>query len=242
MSFDFIGFLTLLSLISTSGMAASSSCSVRSFEGSKSNKEASKEIDLSPFTTQSCQTNSFIKDIEKFQENSLQKMNIVLKDKGFQQLIAELKDNEPKDLASGNVNTSPALTPSSCYIFVSFSLGEKALLNLAQDAKKWGSTLVLKGFKDGSYKKTALALQKIIQQADQGFIIDPELFNLFAITAVPTIILAKPFPLLSTERVQAPLYDRLQGHVSLRYALETFAKEGDLKEEAKAHLRKEGGR
>ena len=51
-------------------------------------------------------------------------------------------------------------------------------------------------------------------------------------TAVPTYVLAKPFNVIAAERVQTPMHDKLQGHVSTRYALETFAKEGDLKDEA----------
>jgi len=124
------------------------------------------------------------------------------------------------------------------YIFVSFSMGEKALENLAHEAGRYGATLVLRGFKDGSYRKTAQALQKIITITGQGFIIDPELYSLFAITAVPTFVLTKPFSLTTIERTQTPLHDRLQGHVSAQYTLETFVNAGDLKEVAKAFLQK----
>jgi len=127
------------------------------------------------------------------------------------------------------------------YIFVSFSLGEKALENLAYEARQYGATLVLRGFVKGSYRETVQVLQKIIQSTGQGFIIDPELFTLFSISAVPTYVLAKPFSLTATERLQTPLHDRLQGHVSIQYALETFAKEGDLSNAAKALLPKSSG-
>jgi conjugal transfer pilus assembly protein TrbC len=126
---------------------------------------------------------------------------------------------------------------SSFYIFVSFSLGEKALLNLAQEAKQYGAILVLRGFKDGSYTKTAKALQNIIVKTGQGVVIDPELYSLFQITAVPTFVLTKPFSLQPQERIQTPIHDKLQGHVSVRYALETFAKEGDLGNEAQSLLK-----
>jgi len=121
-------------------------------------------------------------------------------------------------------------------IFVSFSLGEKALLNLAQEAKHTNASLVLRGFKDGSYLKTAKALEKIITKTGIGFTVDPELFALFNISVVPTYVLSKPFPPHATERNQTPLHDRLMGHVSVKYVLETFAKEGSLKNEVKALL------
>jgi len=190
------------------------------------------------------------KDVRSFRDESLQKADEILRDKGFslrlfQDFIAEEGvKNQRTRFPLENVSlphtlpNSRFLTPASFYVFVSFSLGEKALLNLAADAKKWGAPLVLRGFKDGNYTKTAKALQKIIQTTGQGVIIDPELVALFAVTAVSTIVLSKPIPLLSTERVQTPFHDRLQGHVSLQYALEAFVKEGDLGSEAKTLLQK----
>jgi type-F conjugative transfer system pilin assembly protein TrbC len=115
-------------------------------------------------------------------------------------------------------------------------MGEKALLNLAHEAKRFNATLVLRGFKDGSYVKTAQALQNIITKTGQGAIVDPELFTLFNVTAVPTYVLAKPFTIIAAERTQTPIHDKLQGHVSLNYVLEQFAKEGDFKDEARTLL------
>jgi type-F conjugative transfer system pilin assembly protein TrbC len=119
---------------------------------------------------------------------------------------------------------------------VSFSLGEKALMNLAHEAQHYGATLVLRGFRDGSYAKTVQALQKIILKTNQGFTVDPELFTLFSISSVPTFVLTRSFSLNVFERTSTPLHDRMQGHVSIHYALETFSKEGDLRAEAQAFL------
>jgi type-F conjugative transfer system pilin assembly protein TrbC len=173
-------------------------------------------------------------DLHKLQKDSLQKVEAFQQDKKFQEIVAELQDISPsfsndfKGLSGGN--------NGELYIFVSFSVGAKALLNLAHDAKRFGATLVLRGFKEGSYLKTVQALHKIILKTGQGVLIDPELYKLFNITAVPTFILAKPFTLNPTERIQTPIHDKLQGHVSIRYALEQFEKEGDLKEEARIIL------
>ena len=136
---------------------------------------------------------------------------------------------------SGMESTSTKTTPT-LLIFVSFSLGEKALLNLANEIKQTNAALVLRGFKDGSYLKTAKALEKIITKTGVGFTVDPELFSLFNVTAVPTYIRSKSFPHHATERNQTPLHDRLMGHVSVRYALEIFSKNGDLKNQSKSLL------
>jgi type-F conjugative transfer system pilin assembly protein TrbC len=175
------------------------------------------------------------KDFQSLLTESSKQRDGVLESKEFQDVVATLKASPlpaQKPLQSSpNKNNHGELT-----LFVSFSLGEKALLNLAIEAKTYGATLVLRGFKDNSYAQTVKALQKIIQETGQGFIIDPELFSLFSVTSVPTYVLSRPFQLYTSERTQTPIHDRLQGHVSLHYALGTFAKEGDLKNEAQSLL------
>ena len=180
-------------------------------------------------------------EIHELQSDSLKKIELLQQDKGFQNFVADLKEkiSEPFTDRLQKIN-SAELT-----LFVSFSLGEKALLNLAHEAKLYRATLVLRGFKDNSYAQTVKALQKIIQETGQGFIIDPELFSLFSVTAVPTYVLSRPFHLYAPEQTQTPLHDRLQGHVSVQYALEALAKEGDLQSEAQsllANAQLKGGR
>lgn len=169
------------------------------------------------------------KKFQSFLSQSFEQREAVLKNSEFQDAVENL---QKPPLQSSQAKH----TPSNLYIFVSFSIGEKALTNLAQQAKAYDAILILRGFKDNSYAKTVNALQRIIQETGQGFLIDPELFNLFGITAVPTYVLSQPFQLSSSERFQTPLHDRLMGHVSVRYALEVFAKEGDLKEIAASLL------
>lgn len=199
---------------------------------------------------------SVLKDVLSFKATASQKMEEVLSQKEFKDFVNDLHkgqkeivqqasafDNSPhftKEKAKDSGEDLSALSSAPFYVFVSFSVGEKALLKLAEEAKAYGATLVLRGFKEGSYVKTARALQKTIEKTGQGFLIDPELFTLFDITSVPTVILSKPFPLESTERVQTPLHDRLQGHVSLRYALDLFLEKGDLKKEAARLLKRRG--
>lgn len=181
-------------------------------------------------TDSSCQL--YMDEIHELQMSSLKKIETLQQDKSFQNLIIDLKKKASEPFTDHFQKTNPA----ELTLLVSFSMGEKALLNLAHEAKLYGATLVLRGFKDDSYAQTVKALQKIIQETGQGLIIDPELFSLFSVTATPTYILSRPFQLHTLEQTQTPIHDRLQGHVSLRYVLEIFAKEGDLKGEAKALL------
>ncbi len=180
------------------------------------------------------------KDFQSFLTDSLRQKEAVLRDTGFQNFVTALQaqTQAPLQSSQSEQGSRDKITSDELYIFVSFSMGEKALLNLANEAKPYGATLVLRGFVDGSYAKTVQALQNIIVKTGQGFIIDPELFSLFAVTAVPTYVLAKPFQLHAQTRTQSPLHDRLQGHVSVSYVLETFAQSGDLRDEAQALLEK----
>lgn len=186
-------------------------------------------------------------EVQKLQNDSLKKIESLLNDHSFQNTLASLEAKTscsvkvlPFENASSKVNSFPKeKARGEFYIFVSFSLGEKALLNLVHDAKHHGATLVLRGFREGSYAKTAHSLHRIISETGQGFLIDPELFRLFSINVVPTFILSTPFQVNSLERTQTPIHDRIQGHVSTQYALETFAKEGDLRQEAQSLLKRE---
>ncbi len=185
------------------------------------------------------------KNFQDLQQELLQKKDLVLENKEFQEFVTALHEKLPHSLPTcqnaekTNLGGSQAYnSKGNLYIFVSFSLGEKALLNLAHEAQRYGAIFVLRGFKEGSYSKTVQALQKIILETGQGIIIDPELFTLFSVSSVPTFILAKSFSLNTFERTATPFHDRLQGHVSVHYALETFSKEGELQGEAKALLTK----
>ncbi len=185
------------------------------------------------------------KEFQDIRQELLQKKDLVLGNKEFQEFVTTLHEKLPHSLLTcqnaekTNLGGPQAYnSKGNLYIFVSFSLGEKALLNLAHKSHRYGAIFVLRGFKDGSYTKTVRALQKIILETGQGIIIDPELFNLFSVSSVPTFILAKPLSLNGFERTTTPFHDRLQGHVTLKYALEIFAKEGDLQIEAKILLTK----
>lgn len=180
---------------------------------------------------------------QDLQQESLQRVEALQKDPAFQEIVAELQSNASQSqntAVNSGAENQGNLSEGSLYIFVSFSMGGKALLNIAHEAKRFGVILVLRGFKDGSYLKTAQSLQNIILKTGQGLIIDPELYTLFNITAVPTFVLAKPFASQFHERIQTPIHDKLQGHVSVHDALETFEKEGDLQNEAQQLLRTGG--
>jgi type-F conjugative transfer system pilin assembly protein TrbC len=223
-----------------------------SAEGSSASCQTSSETSFQ-LTSQICLNEEFVHKsgcyqslspqdsfVKLLQKDSLQRVEDLVKDPSFQHILAELQNSssqEDNPTLNEQKQAQTKKTNGELYLFVSFSMGEKALLNLAHEAKQYGATLVLRGFKDGSYTKTSKALQKIIEETGQGILIDPELYELFRITAVPTCALAKPFALQPQTRTQTPIHDKIQGHVSVRYALEQFAKKGDLMQEAQLLLK-----
>lgn len=234
-------FILLLVLLSTSSHLADASCEHMTLQISQ-NRTGSGESARKDDPYQDLVTHGNILKIQDLNENracktelqdlhdeTQQKIETLRNDPDFQEMSAELLQPISKSLAAEDPRKE---SKSELYVFVSFPMGEKALLNLAREAKPFGATFVLRGFFDGSYLKTAKAFQKIIAETDQRVLIDPELYTLFNVTAVPTFVLAKPFQLYAQERIQTPLHDQLQGHVSAHYAVEQFAEKGDLRREA----------
>lgn len=119
-------------------------------------------------------------------------------------------------------------------IFASFSMGEKNLENLIKLATSYNGAVILRGFKNDSFKETAAFLSKFSQEKE-GILIDPNLFSEYGVTKVPTFILTKT----CEEGLQVnckTVYDKLTGMVSPRYALQKFSETGELKEFVKERL------
>ena len=119
-------------------------------------------------------------------------------------------------------------------IFASFSIGEKNLENLIKLATSYNGAVILRGFKNSSFKETAAFLSKFSQEKE-GILIDPNLFLEYGVTKVPTFVLTKP----CEQGLQAnckKVFDKLTGMVSPSYALQKFSEKGELKEFAKERL------
>ncbi len=107
------------------------------------------------------------------------------------------------------------------YIFVSLNLPKNLLEQYNQIAKQTGAKLVLRGFKNNSFKDTIEVTQKLALQ------VDPITFKKFGITSVPSFVL-----------VDDNKFDKLVGNVSIKYALEQFEAQGELKKQAQEYLKR----
>ena len=110
-------------------------------------------------------------------------------------------------------------------VFASFTVPAPTLKRLIADANKVGGVVILRGFKDGSLKKTALVVNAL-GEATGNVQINPEAFKKYRINAVPAVVLVKPEgqELVDNEGCALPdKYVMVAGDVGLSYALEDIA-------------------
>ena len=118
------------------------------------------------------------------------------------------------------------------YIFASFTLSDTHLRQMMDYAKMYNGVIVFSGIENNSFQKTGEHIQGLARDGDEAsIIIDPTLFKEFQIDQVPTYVLAR--------REKCPVgmtcgasYDKIIGSITPKYALEKFAKQGDLTREA----------
>lgn len=123
-------------------------------------------------------------------------------------------------------------------VFVSFSMPDKLLVEIGEQAQRAGGVLVFRGPTEGSLTKTFSKMQGIKKGGLSG-VINPMLFKKFNINTVPTIVVNEGFKACDN---CTPIADKISGTVTIEYALRTFATEGDFKSIAKSHLARLGAR
>ena len=99
------------------------------------------------------------------------------------------------------------------YVFVSYSMPDHALKSYHTQAQKEGGTLVMRGLKDDSFMET----QKEARRLKITYDINPDLFEEYAITRVPTIVVET-----SDASQKCAVFSQVMGHVSLKTAQEVI--------------------
>lgn len=110
-------------------------------------------------------------------------------------------------------------------VFVSFSMPPETLKKIIHDVHLVGGTVVLRGFKNNSVQATGLAI-KDLGESSGSIVVNPNAFEKYKITAVPTLVLAKAEALGELDGTGCALpdaYAAVSGDVSLKYALDVIA-------------------
>ena len=140
------------------------------------------------------------------------------------QLTADQKDSVQAIIDAGRKHISSTFqewggeraSEHQGFIFVSSSMPMQTLVAYEKAAQKYGFHLIMRGLIDGSYRATQAYFEDFIKETGGGISIDPELFEHYEVSQVPTIILE-----------QGEARDQIKGNVTLDYALQEFAKTGD---------------
>ena len=138
-----------------------------------------------------------------------------------------------KDLKAEALKPRPRLQ-----IFVSSSMPISLLKSYAREAIRYNGVLVFRGLPEGSFYRLAKLVSDISGNNAEGIAmqIDDEAFKAFNVKVVPTIVLSKTASIFS-EQVKGGSFDKISGNITIKYALELFAKEGDLKTNAREVLK-----
>lgn len=144
---------------------------------------------------------------------------------------AKLKGYIAEDLGAYNQNTYPQVL---LRVFVSTSMSDALLSSYAKEAKKYNAVLVLSGLPNESWQELSKLVTRVTEGEEIAIQIDDEAFREFRITNVPTFILSKED--WTDFDAQAKVFDKISGNIGIKSALEEFAKEGDLSEEAEQLL------
>ena len=134
-------------------------------------------------------------------------------------------------LARGYASQAEAMTQAQglaagpgLLVFVSLSMPRPTLQRLVDQAARARASIVLRGFANGSLRDTVAQVQGLIGTRQVAVQIDPQAFDRYAVTRVPTFVLVRdgtrPVACANGSCAPADSFLRTSGDVSLDYALE----------------------
>lgn len=121
--------------------------------------------------------------------------------------------------ASQGLTRGPGL-----FVFVSLAMPRPTLQRLIDQAARARASVILRGLAHGSLRQTVAQVQPLIGQRQVAMQIDPQAFDRFAITRVPSFVLVRdgtrPESCAAGSCAPPEAFLRTAGDVSLDYALE----------------------
>ena len=115
----------------------------------------------------------------------------------------------------------------SVYVFASFSMPDASLKSLIRQGELTSVPIVFRGLVDNSIEATMRAVHSLYKEGEKpesGAVIDPTLFQRFAIDQVPTVVVAEKAAVACTPTdCPIPVHVKIAGDVPLRYALDRIA-------------------
>lgn len=120
-------------------------------------------------------------------------------------------------------------------VFVSFSMPERVLSNLAEQAREVGAVMVLRGLVDGKLSATETAAMKV-NAAGAAWEINPELFHTFDVQTVPAFVLTGNKDVIdqgcapddSGQCSPTNTFSKVSGDISIEIALDTIQRRTEI--------------
>ena len=144
---------------------------------------------------------------------------------------AETTDPLPAEGQAGHLASSFLARPHGpeVIVFMSLSAPAASLREWSLEAARAGAPLVLRGLGPQGLKATARRVGAFLARG-AGAAIDPRLFRLFGITAIPAVAVVPggvpPCVSRGCSKDPAPPHDRISGNIGLEAALAIIAAEG----------------
>ena len=82
-----------------------------------------------------------------------------------------------------------ANSASALRIFITLDMPRTSLQRLVDQAARTGATLVLRGLKAQSMRQTLAAVSELLESRGVSWVIDPDAFTRFQVSAAPTFVL-----------------------------------------------------
>ena len=184
---------------------------------------------------------------ELAEQVNLKQKQLSLKDLGIEVTGGKLADKNGINIGEllSRYNSKKFLEKDSdqlpgLMVFISLSMPENSLNQLAIQIRQAGGVLVLRGMYEGSLQKTINAIYELNKQGVSA-IIHPEFFRKYDVRAVPTFVLENKEEGKCKFGNCTRVFDKLTGNVSLKYVLEQFASEGSNPKVAQQYLERIGG-
>jgi len=144
------------------------------------------------------------------------------------QYLSQYSDGKPLDINKAisdynamSTNAKVKLGDSRLLIFISSSMPKKTIINLMQQASSLGAIFVVRGLINESYVRTYKYFSDLKGDSNVGIMINPTLFKALDVTLAPTFALYESAQdLLQTACNTVPVYTKVSGDVTVRYALE----------------------
>lgn len=121
-----------------------------------------------------------------------------------------------------------SLEEEEFYAFVSFSIPESSLKEISKHLERIGGSFVFRGMPNGSFNAFILKVKELREKDILApILVDPDLFNEYAVTEVPTFVYLLPSrEILSAEELSRafedtsyPKYKKIVGNVSVPFVL-----------------------